>query len=170
MNETSPRMVARPVNLAVGLVIAALWVVCDQLTKRWGIAMFWEPVRVLPVTPWLNLTAVWNRGVTFGFFQADSSTGVWLLIVVALCLSLMVLYWLWNAENWMMRVGCGLILGGAIGNKIDRFTHGAVFDFIDVHYQHWHWPAFNVADIGIVVGVGLLLWDSLFRATPERRI
>ena len=105
---------------------------------------------------------VWNRGVSFGMFQSGES-GRWLLSAVAVAIVVGLLIWLRRVDVWWLGAGLGAVIGGAIGNVVDRlwYDEGAVADFFDFHVAGWHWPAFNVADAAIVVGVGLILLDGL---------
>ena len=144
--------------LALGLSVAGLVVVLDQLTK-WAILAWLD--RVIAVTPFFNLVVVWNRGVSFGMFDNASTLGPWLLSGLALAVVAVLLIWLRRADHPLTAAGLGLIIGGALGNVIDRVRFGAVIDFLDFHVLGWHWPAFNVADSAICVGAGLLLVDGL---------
>ena len=143
------------------LVTAGIVIVCDQLSKWWVVAKLMQPPRAIEVTPFFDLVMVWNKGVTFGMFSAASSwtrwgfTGLALAIVVALWL------WLRKVEGRWPAASIGLVIGGALGNVIDRVYYGAVADFLDFHVYGYHWPAFNVADSAITVGVALLFIDAL---------
>ena len=95
-------------------------------------------------------------------FDSHSRCGPILLIALALVISVALLIWLWRVENRLVAVAIGMVLGGALGNVIDRFRFQAVVDFLDFHAFGYHWPAFNVADSAISIGVGLLLYDALF--------
>lgn len=106
---------------------------------------------------------VWNRGVSFGMFATDAETTRWLLTALALAISAGLVWWLRRQTNGLAVLAIGLVIGGAVGNAIDRIRYGAVADFFDVHVAGWSWPAFNVADSAITVGVLLLLLDA-FRA------
>ncbi|MEM9683195.1 MAG: signal peptidase II, partial [Pseudomonadota bacterium] len=107
---------------------------------------------------------VWNRGVSFGMFGTDSPWGPVLLSALALIISACLVIWLRRVEERFLAAAIGFVLGGALGNVIDRLQYGAVADFLDFHAFGYHWPAFNVADSAITVGVVLLLYDSLFPA------
>ena len=147
--------------ILLGLTVAAVILAGDQFSKM----LFLDLVAqhsppVIYVTPFFNLVQVWNTGVSFGLFQEDSAARSWTLIAVAAAVLVWLALWLWRAQNRLVAVALGGIIGGAIGNIIDRVRFGAVFDFVDLHAFGWHWPAFNVADSAIVVGVVLLLVDS----------
>jgi signal peptidase II len=147
--------------IRLGGIVAALVLVADQVSKAFFldfVAQHNPPV--VAVTPFFNLVQVWNTGVSFGLFQEDSDLRSWTLIGVAVAVLVWLSIWLWRAQTRLVALGLGGIIGGAIGNIVDRVRFGAVFDFLDFHAFGWHWPAFNLADSTIVVGVGLLLIDG----------
>ncbi len=148
-------------HLLYGLGIAAAVIVLDQLSK-WLIMGLMRPPRVIEITPFFNLVVGWNRGVSFGLFNNDSPLNAWILIVLALAIVVVLMIWLSKTDRWPVAVGLALVVGGAIGNVIDRLRFGAVFDFLDLHAFGFHWPAFNVADSAITVGAVVLVVDSLF--------
>lgn len=157
--------------LRPGLSLAAVVVVLDQLTKAWIIDLMrplgvWEtpfhsPTRI-EVLPFFDLVMAWNRGVSFGIFNNGGPWNAVLLslLSVAICIALVV--WMRKAESLLVSLALGGIVGGALGNVIDRARFGAVADFLDVHVMGYHWPAFNLADSAITVGAVLLVLDSLF--------
>jgi signal peptidase II len=145
----------------VGVLIAINVLVIDQLSKWWILAVVMDPPRQIVLTPFLNFVLVYNRGVSFGMFGAAPQWMPWVLTVFALAIAVGLGIWLRRAgDNWLA-AGLGLVIGGAVGNVVDRLRFGAVVDFIDVHAAGWHWPAFNVADSAITAGVALLLFDAL---------
>ncbi|MPY73659.1 MAG: signal peptidase II [Alphaproteobacteria bacterium] len=148
--------------LRLGLLIAVPIVVFDQLTKWWVLADLMDPPQAVAVTSFFNLVLVWNRGVSFGLFDSDSHWGPIVLSAFALAISVVLVVWLRKVGSRLPAVAIGMVLGGAIGNVIDRVRFGAVVDFLDFHAFGYHWPAFNVADSAISIGVGLLLYDGLF--------
>ena len=109
------------------------------------------------VLPFFNWVVVWNQGVSFGMLSNDADYGPYLLIALSLAISLGFLIWMFRTRNLVHHIGIALVIGGAIGNVIDRFRFGAVFDFLDFHVFGFHWPAFNIADSAIVVGVFILM-------------
>ncbi|MEK9672348.1 MAG: signal peptidase II [Rhodospirillaceae bacterium] len=146
-----------------GLTIAAVIVVLDQVTKWWILTQVMNPPKVIELAPFANLVLVWNRGVSFGLFNTGSPFTPWILSGLATAVSVFLLIWMVRqADPWVTR-GIGLIVGGAVGNIIDRLIHGAVLDFIDLHAAGHHWPAFNVADSAITVGAAVLILDTLFQ-------
>lgn len=120
------------------------------------------------VTPYMNLTMVWNKGVSFGLLDQLGSKGPLILSAVALMISMLMIVWMAIAPRLMSALSLALIVGGAIGNVIDRVRFGAVADFIDLHYAGFHWPAFNLADSCIVFGAFLLILDILL--TPKNTV
>ncbi len=145
----------------LGLLTALFILVLDQVSKHWILALLLGQEPPVRLTAFANLVVVWNRGISFGILShhPENLTIVW--IVLALGISVLLLRWLWKAHTQQVALALGLILGGAIGNVVDRLRFNAVFDFLDLHAGDLHWPAFNVADSAIVVGVLLLMLDSL---------
>ena len=145
-----------------GIVAALDILILDQASKYWVLEVFDLPARQsVAVLPGLNLTMVWNRGVTFGLLGADSLGGALLLAGVAMAVVVALAVWLWRAERLSVALALGAVAGGAVGNIIDRLRFGAVVDFLHAHAYGWSWYVFNVADAAIVCGVGVLLLDSL---------
>ena len=152
------------------LAVAALVVFADIETKQWasqGIELY----RPQQVTDWLNLTLAHNYGAAFSFLSDAGGWQRWFFMVLASVVTLVLFVWLLRLPRgeWRTGLALGFIIGGAIGNLIDRIQLGYVVDFIDVHYGGWHWPAFNVADSAITCGVILLLLDALLVALAERK-
>ena len=146
----------------LGLGLAVLSVILDQLTKWLILTQVMSPPRVVEITGFFNLVLVGNRGVSFGLFSNDLPWAQPAMAALAFGISIILFIWLRRAETRYLAVAIGLVLGGAIGNAIDRLAHGAVIDFLDFHAMGYHWPAFNVADSTICVGVVLILLDGLF--------
>ena len=152
--------------VTIGLVVVAL----DQLSK-------WQVVRslsaqvadVVEVTGFFNLVLVCNTGISFGLLPGDSAVKAWLLSAFALAVVVGLLIWVRSKDSQLLMAGCGLVVGGALGNVVDRVRIGCVIDFIDVHAAGWHWPAFNLADSAITVGVILLLVHGLFFDAEESK-
>jgi signal peptidase II len=154
---------------AMALVVATL--IVDQLSKQLLLdyLLQTELKMVSVIDGFFRLVIVWNRGVSFGLLGGDRPLPAILLsgVAIAVCIGLFV--WLRRTDRPLTGWGIGLVMGGAIGNVIDRARWGAVFDFADFHVNQWHWPAFNVADSAIVVGVGLMLIDSLIGERQRTR-
>ncbi len=150
-----------------GALTAAVTLLIDQTHKIWMIDVFQIANRGrVEVTPFLDLVMAWNTGVSYSLFRAESDLGRYALLAVALLATLALGVWLWRSEKWPLALGLGMIIGGALGNAYDRWAYGAVADFFYFHLGSFSWYVFNVADVAIVAGVGLLLYDS-FLAKPE---
>ncbi len=167
--SAAPRHPLRP-----GLIFAALLLLADQASKWWILEVARLPeVRHIPLLaagPFgLDLTMVWNRGVTFGLFAGDGPLNHILLALLAGGIALFLLRWLARAESTRIALALGAVIGGAVGNIIDRLRFGAVVDFVDAHAWGWHWYVFNLADAAIVCGVVVLLADALFARPAGRR-
>lgn len=148
----------------IGLILAGVTLVLDRLSKWWLIYVFEMPRRLeVELTSFFKLVMWWNRGISFGMFRTGSETGRWILIALAGGIVIILLRWLLRIDRMLAAVGLGLVLGGAIGNIYDRLIYGAVADFFYFHVGDWYWPAFNVADMGISIGVVALLVDAVMR-------
>ncbi|MEX1035457.1 MAG: signal peptidase II [Sneathiella sp.] len=145
----------------LGLIVAAIIITVDQASKLYLIDLMARHPGGIEVTSFFNLVMVWNRGVSFGMFAGDNMR--WILVAITTVISVIVFLWLRKATNRMLAAGLGLVLGGAIGNIIDRVRLGAVADFFDFDLVFMRWPAFNVADMSIVCGVILILLENLFQ-------
>ena len=143
------------------LIFIAGLIGTDQLLKQCMLSLVFEPPRVIEVTGFFNLVPVWNRGVSFGML-GDSETSRWILVGLAFVIVAILVVWLIRAGSAVVVFALVLVIGGALSNVIDRVVFGAVVDFIDIHAFGWHWPAFNLADMSIVAGTALLLYDGLF--------
>jgi len=153
-----------------GLAIAAAIVILDQLSKWYVVEVVMNPPRSIEITPFFNLVMGWNRGVSFGLFNSGSAVTGWLLPVLAATIVVVLAVWLSRVDRLLLGAALGSIIGGAVGNVIDRLRYGAVADFLDVHAMGYHWPAFNLADTMITVGAVVLILDSLFvRSEPGKR-
>ena len=149
-----------------GLTVALAILLLDQASKAMVLALLAEPIRV---TGFFNLVLVWNRGVSFGMLGGLGASAPWLLIGLALAVAVALTIWLWRETRLLTGLALGLVIGGALGNAIDRVRFGAVVDFLDFHLSGYHWPAFNVADSAIVVGAGLLVLDGLRAGRPATK-
>lgn len=157
---------------SVYFVLSSVIVLFDQLTKYW-INIWLTPGERIEITPFFNLVYVFNPGAAFSFLSDASGWQRYFFTAVAIAVSIWIIYLVWkDPGRTRFNVALGLILGGAIGNVIDRIALGAVIDFLDVHAFGWHWPAFNVADSAITCGAVLLIWDACFPRvnTGPRRI
>jgi len=164
MNEpaTNTQRGAFPPYPWVWLGLTAIVILLDWHSKQW-VSDALELYRPQEVFSWLNITLAHNYGAAFSFLSDAGGWQRWFFIVLASGVSLVLLVWLLRLprKEWLTALGLSLILGGAIGNLVDRIQLGYVVDFIDVYYKNWHYPAFNVADSAITCGVILLLLDVL---------
>ena len=149
-------------SMRIGLFVGTLAVFVDQFSKWWILVVVMDPPKVIQVAPFFNLVLTWNRGVSFGLFNNENSYGAWIFSILAIIIVIILLFWLKKAETKLISVSLGLIIGGAVGNVIDRVNHLAVVDFLDFYLGNNHWPAFNAADSFITVGASILIIDSLF--------
>ncbi len=161
MNEAAQRL---KLGLGVALAIVAL----DQALQALALRLVFDPPRVLEITPFFNLAPAWNRGVSFGLLAHDSPWAPWLLTALAAAIAIFLLRWLSRAETPWVAVALGLVLGGAVGNAVDRLRFGAVVDFLDFHAFGWHFWAFNLADSAITIGAAGLLLTSLWAERLSR--
>jgi signal peptidase II len=144
------------------MALVVLTVVADQISKELLLRTLLKAGSLISIIDgFFQLVVVWNSGVSFGLMNGDRALPAWVLSAVAIAVCVGLFVWLRRNDRRLTGWGIGLVMGGAIGNVIDRARWGAVFDFADFHVYQWHWPAFNVADSAIVVGVGLMLIDSL---------
>ncbi|WP_244622118.1 signal peptidase II [Bradyrhizobium ivorense] len=149
-----------------GLIAAVITLIADQASKLWLLYVL-EIARHAPVrvTPFFDLVLAWNPGISFGWFQSESPAAQIALIVIKAAAVIALAIWMARSRTWLATVSLGLIIGGAIGNGIDRFAYGAVVDFalfhIEIGEKTFSWYVFNLADVAIVAGVAALLYDSL---------
>ena len=149
-------------SIRLGLIVALASILFDQASKWWILVEVMDPPKVIPVTSFFNFVLTWNRGVSFGLFNNEGNFGAWFFSILAIIIVGILLIWLRKAETKVQSISLGFIIGGAIGNVIDRVNHLAVLDFIDFHLGSSHWPAFNAADSFITLGAAVLILDSLF--------
>jgi signal peptidase II len=135
----------------------------DQFTKQLVESVFslYESVAVMP---FINLTLVYNRGAAFSFLSDQGGWQRWFFVVLAIAVTIVLISWMrrLSRHERLVAIALSLIIGGAVGNLIDRIIYGHVIDFVDLYYGQYHWPAFNVADSAIVLGVALMLFDLIF--------
>ena len=155
-----------------GILCGAITLIIDQAHKAWMIHVFdigsRPPIRVLP---FLEITMAWNQGVSYSLLKVDTLFGRLLLLSFALMAVILLGIWMWRSTNRIATGGLGMIIGGALGNAWDRFSYGAVADFFHFFTPFSLGPlsnyVFNLADVGIVAGVALLLYESVFVKEPQ---
>lgn len=146
------------------MVVAMIIIIADQMTK-WAIVKWIPLYDTVPLNSFINLTHQKNPGAAFSFLADAGGWQRWFFVVLASGVSVVIAVWLWrirNAGQGLLAAGLALVLGGAVGNLIDRVTLGHVTDFFQVWFGGWAFPSFNVADAGISVGAALLIIDALF--------
>lgn len=171
MSATAPSKVRTSTRglLARAGLLCLVAVALDQVTKYWAVSVLFDrdfgdpalfaalPPRGIEVTGFLNWVLVGNTGVSFGLF---AGAGLWVFIPLALIIAAFLIGWLVRSGARWLIWPVGLIVGGAIGNVIDRLRFGAVVDFIDFHAAGFHWPAFNIADSAVFIGVAIVVIES----------
>jgi signal peptidase II len=146
----------------LGATVALLTLALDQASKLYFLFVDALALRQpVALAPFLDLVVVWNRGISYGLFQQHTELGRWALVLLSIIAAVGLSAWLVRAQGQVLAASLGLIVGGAIGNAIDRIAYGAVFDFIHFHVGSFSWYVFNIADAAIVAGVVGLLYDSL---------
>ncbi len=167
-----------------GILVAATVLIADQLSKYIVVERVMRPEgvtatpfftdRVIEVLPFFQLRLTWNAGISFSMFNSGETTTLALLISTGIAITLTLLWWLREIDRPWLQVAYGLVIGGAIGNILDRAMFGAVADFLDFYWKSWHFPTFNIADSCISIGAGLWLLDAALsgpqdnpRTTPQ---
>lgn len=159
--------------LRAGIIAAAITLVLDQAAKQWLLQIFDLPRRgAYEVTPFFDLVMAWNTGISYGWFQNQGPIGQTLLVALKAVAVVVMAIWMARSQTVLAGLSLGLIIGGAIGNAIDRLLYGAVVDFALLHAQiggtTYNWYVFNLADVAIVAGVVGLLYDSFFGRTAVK--
>ncbi|MCK1709559.1 MULTISPECIES: signal peptidase II [unclassified Bradyrhizobium] len=160
--------------LRAGIISALVTVVLDQASKLWLLNVFDLARRgAVKVTPFFDLVLAWNIGISFGWLQNDGQAAQFALMAVKVIAVVALAIWMARSHTFLATVALGLIIGGAIGNSIDRLAYGAVVDFALFHVEiggnTFNWYVFNLADVAIVAGVAALLYDSFLGYPPQKR-
>ena len=147
----------------LGLGIAALVLLADQAHKTWMLYVYDIGAKgTVTLAPFFDLVLVWNRGVSYGLLAQRTELGRWGLILFAFAAAVALIVWLARTTSSLAAAAIGLIIGGAVGNAVDRILYGAVADFFSLHAFGFEWYVFNIADTAIVAGVMGLMYESLF--------
>ncbi|WP_321394392.1 signal peptidase II [Emcibacter sp.] len=153
-----------------GLILAALVFLVDRLSKWWFMDVYELAKKgVVEILPIFNVVMVWNRGVSFSLFSAETETGRWILVIMTCVIVAVLAFWLRSVQARLTMVAIGLVIGGAIGNIYDRIVFGAVADFFQFHLGDWSFAVFNVADCFISLGAALLVWEAFFGSSSEKK-
>lgn len=156
-----------PKGIPPWLGVAGLVIVIDQVTKQ-AVLQHFLPGEGVVITSFFNLILAFNRGAAFSFLAEAGGWQKWFFVILATGISVWIVGMLRkHSAETLLALALSLILGGALGNVIDRLIYGAVVDFLDFHAAGWHFPAFNVADSAITVGAILLVWDQTFSARSK---
>ncbi len=155
---------------AIGLVIAALVLIADQVSKYVMVDLVMRPEgitgtpyftgKVIQILPVFQLRMAWNTGISFSLFDSGTPLTIAVLILVQTAIMATVIWYMWQVQSRWMQAACGFIVGGGLGNTIDRITIGAVADFLHFYWGAWHFPTFNFADTCITIGVAMWLLDA----------
>jgi signal peptidase II len=146
----------------LGLLVAALTLAVDQANKLWLIFTYGiEQRQPVHLTPFFDIVFAKNPGISYSLLSANSAAGRWALLAMTLVATACLAFWLYRSRTRITAFALGLIIGGALGNAYDRFAYGFVADFYHLHLGGFSWYVFNLADVAIVVGVGLLLFESV---------
>ena len=153
------------------LITVGVIVLSDQITKLYVDAVMWPHQSITVIENYFDITYVRNPGGAFGLFAQGNRGIVRPLLLGLSAVAVVIIFLIYRStppDRGPVRLAFALIMGGAIGNLIDRLRFDEVIDFLDVHWSHYHWPAFNIADAAITVGVAILCWDLLFGRVPKQ--
>lgn len=150
-------------NRKLGVSIAAIAIIADYVSKKAAFGLYNNPIEVIPGL--FNLKLAFNTGVSFSLFAgSDIQYMPYILAAINIIAGILFLFWMHSKNHTKLyNLGLGMMLGGAIGNAVDRFLYGAVVDFLDIFYANYHFPTFNIADSAITVGVTLLILDGILQ-------
>ena len=168
---TATRASSFPANAPViGLVIAAIVLLADQVSKYVMVDLVMRPegitgtpyftAKAIDILPAFQLRMAWNTGISFSLFDSGTTVTIVALLIVQTAIMVTVVWYMWQMERRWMQAACGFIIGGGLGNIIDRATMGAVADFLHFYWGDWHFPTFNLADMCITIGVAMWLLDA----------
>lgn len=148
--------------MLLGLSVAAFVLIIDQLSKYFVYNVVLAETNAIYIASFFKIIKAWNTGVSFSMFDSHGVVGVVILSLLSLIIVACLLVWLRKEKSMFVQLAIGFIIGGAIGNVIDRVRFGAVFDFLDFYLGTYHWPTFNIADSFICVGAFMIIFQSLF--------
>ena len=133
------------------LILIPIFIFFDQLSKKWMLNNIFDDQKIIEINKYLNFVPVWNKGISFGILS-DFVNINFFMIIITITISLVLILWFLKTTNKNLSISLAFIISGALGNLLDRLNHKAVIDFIDIHIDNFHWPAFNFADSYITIG------------------
>ena len=139
------------------LILIPIFIFFDQLSKQWAIKNIFDDQKIIEINKYLNFVPVWNKGISFGILS-DFVNINFFMIIITITISLVLILWFLKTTNKNLSISFVFIVSGAIGNLLDRLNHKAVVDFIDIHIDNFHWPAFNFADSYITIGAFIYIF------------
>ena len=139
------------------LILIPIFIFFDQLSKQWAIKNIFDDQKIIEINKYLNFVPVWNKGISFGILS-DFVNINFFMIIITITISLVLILWFLKTTNKNLSISFAFIVSGAIGNLLDRLNHKAVVDFIDIHIDNFHWPAFNFADSYITIGAFIYIF------------
>ena len=139
------------------LILIPIFIFFDQLSKKWMLNNIFDSQRIIEINKYLNFVPVWNKGISFGMLSDFMNINFFMIIITTI-ISLFLILWFLRTTNKNLSISLAFIISGALGNLIDRFNHKAVVDFIDIHINNFHWPAFNFADTYITIGAFIYIF------------
>ncbi|MGD0189726.1 MAG: signal peptidase II [Rhizomicrobium sp.] len=163
-------MISRLAPRDIGLACAAVALALDQGTKLlllYGFHFIDDGPHRIQILPFFNLVMLWNPGISYGLFPARSTAGTALIAVFEMAAAVGLGWWMWRADRKILSAGLGLVIGGALGNLIDRLVYTRVADFFHFYVRGFDWYVFNIADCAIALGVAALLYDAVLRPEPQ---
>ncbi len=153
----------------LAIVLASMVIVIDRVSEQVVLSHIQDNSEIIKITPFFNLVWVGNDGISFGMLQG-LPYGQWMLSFMALIITVFFFIWLLRTKSLWTACALGLIIGGALGNTFERLIYGHVIDILDFHIAGYHWPAFNLTDSAIVIGISLLMFHEFFKAHPISNI
>ena len=139
------------------LILIPMFVFFDQLSKQWALKNIFYDQTIIEINKYLNFIPVWNKGISFGMLS-DLMNINFFMVIVTITISLFLVLWFLRTTNKNLSISLAFIISGAVGNLLDRLSHKAVIDFIDIHIDNFHWPAFNFADSYITIGAFIYIF------------
>ena len=139
------------------LILIPIFIFFDQLSKKWMLNNIFDDQKIIEINKYLNFVPVWNKGISFGILS-DFVNINFFMIIITITISLVLILWFLKTTNKNLSISLAFIISGALGNLLDRLNHKAVVDFIDIHIDNFHWPAFNFADSYITIGAFIYIF------------